>query len=310
MFETLIVQPIFNLLALIYAIIPGHDFGLAVIVFTILVRIALWPLLKKQLHQTKVMRDLQPDIKRIREKNKGNKQREAELLMELYKERGVNPFGSIGILFVQLPILLGLFQGLRKVSESRETILDLSYGWVQNIGWMKEVAADISNFDETLFGIVDLTRNAFGDQGLYLPVMLLALLAGITQFYQSRQLMPDSSDSRRLRDILKDETKGKRADQSEINAAMGRNMRYLFPFMTFIIASTVPGALSLYWATGSIVGLAQQRSVLSQDVEEMEAQADKTKDKNAKPKAKKSGSNTSPQKGKKKSKSRKKGGRR
>lgn len=312
MFETLIVQPIFNLLALIYAIIPGHDFGLAVIVFTILIRLALWPLLKKQLHQTKVMRDLQPEIKRIREKNKGNKQREAELLMELYKERGVNPFGSIGILFVQLPILLGLFQGLRLVSENRETILDLSYGWVKDIGWMKEVVADISNFDETLLGVVDLTRNAFGDQGLYLPVMLLALLAGITQFYQSRQLMPDSSDSRRLRDILKDETKGKRADQSEINAAMGRNMRYLFPFMTFIIASTVPGALSLYWATGSIVGLAQQRSVLSQDVEEMEAQADKATAKNArsKTKAKKSASNTAAQKGKKKSKSRKKGGRR
>lgn len=308
MFETLIVQPIFNLLALIYAIIPGHDFGLSVIVFTILVRLALWPLLKKQLHQTKVMRDLQPDIKRIREKNKDNKQREAELLMELYKERGVNPFGSIGVLFVQLPILLGLFQGLRRLAENKDTILELSYSWVQDIGWMKEVAANISKFDETLFGIVDLTRNAFGEQGLYLPVLLLALLAGLTQFYQSRQLMPDSSDSRRLRDILKQESQGKRADQSEINAAMGRNMRYLFPFMTFIIASTVPGALSLYWATGSIVGLAQQRSVLNQDVEEMESQANnQATSKNASSKVKKNGSTTGTQKSKKKSKSRKKG---
>lgn len=275
MFETLIVQPIFNLLVFVYAIIPGHDFGLAVIVFTILIRLALWPLLRKQLHQSRLMRELQPEIKKIRAKNKGNKQREAELLMELYKERGVNPFGSIGILFVQLPILIGLFQGLRLVSENHETILDLSYSWIQNIGWMKEVVADISRFDETLFGVVDLTRNAFGDQGLYMPVLLLAGLAGLTQFYQSKQLMPDNQDSRKLRDILKDESQGKRSDQSEINAAMGRNMRYIFPAMTFVIASTVPGALSLYWATGSVVGLIQQNAVLSQDVEEMESQADK-----------------------------------
>lgn len=286
MFETLIVQPIFNLLVFIYAIIPGHDFGLAVIAFTVLVRFLLWPLLKKQLHQSKIMRELQPEIKKIRDKNKGNKQREAELLMELYKERGVNPFGSIGVLFVQLPILIGLFQGLRKVSESKEVILDLSYSWVQNIGWMKEVVADISNFDETLLGVVDLTRNAYGEQGVYLPVLILALLAGFTQFYQSRQLMPDNKDARSLRQILSDESKGKRSDQSEINAAMGRNMRYIFPAMTFFIASTVPGALGLYWATGSLVGLLQQRSVLNQDVEEMEAQADKkpTKKANSKPK--------------------------
>src|SRR5690606_22543527 len=116
MFETLIVQPIFNLLALIYAIMPGHDFGLAVIVFTIVIRILLWPLLRKQLHQSRVMRQLQPEIKKIRAKTKGDKQQEAALLMELYKERGVSPFGSIGLLFVQIPILLGLFQGLRKVS--------------------------------------------------------------------------------------------------------------------------------------------------------------------------------------------------
>lgn len=303
MFQTLIVQPIFNLLAFIYAIIPGHDFGLAVIVFTIVIRILLWPLLKKQLHQSKLMRELQPQIKKIKADTKGNKQREAELLMELYKERGVNPFGSIGMLFVQLPILIGLFQGLRLVSEDKDTILELSYGWVQNIGWMREVAADLNNFDETLLGVVDLTRNAFGDQGLYIPVLLLAALAGITQYFQSRQLMPDTSDSRSLRQILSDESKGKRADQAEINAAMGRNMRYFFPVITFVFASTVPGALGLYWATGSIIGLMQQRSVLNQDVEEMESQVSTTV--KEKTKAKKSTKAKSAKSGKSKSKKRK-----
>ena len=67
MFTTIIVQPIFNLLVLIYAILPGHNFGLSLIIFTIIIRLLLWPLVKKQLHQTKLMRKLQPEIKKIKE---------------------------------------------------------------------------------------------------------------------------------------------------------------------------------------------------------------------------------------------------
>jgi len=283
MFETLIVQPIFNLLVLIYAVLPGHDFGVSVIVFTIVIRWLLWPLLKKQLHQTRLMRQIQPEVKKIKETTKGDRQREAQLLMELYKERGINPLGSIGVLFLQLPILLGLFQGLNRLAKSRETILDLSYSWVQNIGWMQQVRADINKFDEGLLGLVDLTRSGFGEVGVYWPVIIIALLAGILQYYQTRQLSPNPSDSRTLRQILKEESRGKRADQAEINAAMGRNLRYIFPGLTFFISATLPGALGLYWATGSAVGLLQQRSVLNQDVEEMERVKVTTKLTTAKP---------------------------
>jgi YidC/Oxa1 family membrane protein insertase len=82
MFTTIIVQPIFNLLVLIYALIPGHNFGLAVILFTIIIRLLLWPLVKKQLHQTKVMRKLQPELKRVKKAASGNRQKEAALQME------------------------------------------------------------------------------------------------------------------------------------------------------------------------------------------------------------------------------------
>jgi len=279
MFETLVVQPIFNLLALIYAVVPGHDFGVAVIIFTVIIRALLWPLLKKQLHQTRLMRELQPEIKKIKQKTKGDKQKEAQLLMELYKEKGINPFGSIGLLLVQLPILIGLFQGLRRLAENKQTIIDLSYGWVQNVGWMESVSADISNFNETLFGAVDLTRSGFGETGTYWPVIFIALLAAVLQFVQSRQLMPKSDDARSLRQILKDESRGKRADQAEINAAVGRNMRFFFPALTFVFASSVPGALGLYWAAGSLVGYLQQRTVLRHDVEEMEGMTKKAKGK-------------------------------
>ncbi len=65
MFTTLIVQPIFNLLVLVYAVLPGHNFGLSLIIFTIIIRLLLWPLVKKQLHHAKAMRTLPPDIKKV-----------------------------------------------------------------------------------------------------------------------------------------------------------------------------------------------------------------------------------------------------
>ena len=98
MFTTIITRPIFNLLVLIYALLPGHNFGLSIIIFTVVIRILLWPLVKKQLHQAKAMRKLQPELKRIKQATKGNRQKESMMLMELYKERGISPFGSIGIL--------------------------------------------------------------------------------------------------------------------------------------------------------------------------------------------------------------------
>src|SRR3982751_3890640 len=115
MFTALIVKPLFNLLVLIYALLPGHNFGLSLIIFTIIIRIILWPLVKKQLHQARAMRKLQPEIKRIKQATKGNRQKESQLMMELYKERGINPFATFPVLIVQLVVLIGLYSGLRRI---------------------------------------------------------------------------------------------------------------------------------------------------------------------------------------------------
>src|SRR6478609_2242172 len=108
-FTTLIVQPIFNLLVLIYAIIPGHNFGLALIIFTIIIRLLMWPLVKRQLRSTKMMRKLQPELKRIKKEAKGNRQLESQMMMELYKEHNFNPFGAFPVLIIQFVILIGLY---------------------------------------------------------------------------------------------------------------------------------------------------------------------------------------------------------
>ncbi len=134
-FTTVFVQPIFNLLVFIYAIIPGHNFGVAIILFTLVVRYLMYPLLKKQLYHTKAMRDLQPELKRIKKDAAGDKQKESAMTMELYKERQINPLSSLGLIIVQIPLFLALFAGLRKIVANPHEMIDFSYSWVRFFGW-------------------------------------------------------------------------------------------------------------------------------------------------------------------------------
>lgn len=271
LWNALIVQPIFNLLVLIYGILPGHNFGLSIIIFTIIVRLLMWPLIKKQLHQVKVMRKLQPDLKRIKKEAAGDKRKESLLMMELYKERGINPFGTIGVLLLQIPILIGLYIGLQKVLKDPSQIETFAYPFLQNLPWIEHIADNIKQFDITLFGIVDLTRSALGPNGVYWPAMLIVLASAVAQFFQSKQLTPDTKDSRSLRSILSEAKGGKQADQSEVNAAVGRSTRYLLPAMIFIFTVNIPSALALYWLVGGLTALVQQGIVLREDTDEMEA---------------------------------------
>lgn len=304
MFDTLIVEPILNLLFIINSLLPGHGFGLSIIIFTIVIRMALWPLVRKQLHQTRAMKAIQPEIKKIKEKTKGDKQKEGQMLMELYKEKNVSPFGSIGVLLLQLPILFGLFRVLRVLSDDPNQAVDMLYGFVKNMPGVSDLVANpeliTTALTESFWGAIDLSKSAFDNGSIYWPLMIIALLAGVLQFFQSKQLMPDTDDSRNLRDILKEEASGNKSDQKDINAAVGKNMRYFMPFITIFFAASFPGALALYWATGAGVAIIQQRIILNQDVEEMEEMV------TVKPKAKKSSKtknkNNTQQKGKSSSK--------
>lgn len=271
MFTNLIVQPLFNLLTLIYALIPGHNFGLALIIFTIVIRLLLWPLVKKQLHQAKAMRAMQPDIKKIKAATKGNRTKESQMLMELYKEKGINPLGAFPTLIVQFIVLIGLYSGLQKVIRDPHSIVNFSYPYVQHLGWIQELSHNIHRFDNTLLGVVDLGRAALGPHGFYLPAMLIVLGSSVAQYFQAKQLMPDTKDQRSLRAILKDAGGGKQADQGEVNAAVGRSTRYLIPVMIFVFTVNLPSALGLYWLVGGLVAFIQQSIVLGKDEVEMEA---------------------------------------
>lgn len=272
MFTTLIVQPLFNLLVAIYAIIPGHNFGLAIIIFTVLVRWAMLPLLKKQLRNTLAMRSLQPELKRIKKAAAGNKQTESMMVMELYKERGINPFGAIGLLIVQLPLFIALYSGLQRIVKDPNSILNFSYSWLQDLPWMKTLAADISKFDNTLFGLVDLGRTAVEKAGgVYWAAMIVVAGSALVQWLQIRQTMPHDPEARKLRHILRDAKTGEQPDTSEVNAAMGRNMSFFMPIFIFMITVGIAAAMSLYWLVSGLVAYIQQAYLLKQDEYQLEA---------------------------------------
>ncbi|HSD56153.1 MAG TPA: YidC/Oxa1 family membrane protein insertase [Candidatus Saccharimonadales bacterium] len=275
MFTTLIVQPIFNLLVLIYALIPGHNFGLAIILFTIIIRLLLYPMLKKQMHQVKLMRKVQPELKKIKKAAAGDKRKEQMMMLELYKERGINPFGQIGLTLLQLPILLGLYIGLQRVLKDHDAIVTFAYPFLQDLSWLKELASNIHLFDETLFGLVDLTKPGLSASGIYLPGLLLVIGSAVIQYFQSRQLTPTTKDAKSLRQILREAKEGKQADSADVNAAMGRSMTILLPFLVFTFTIHLASALSRYWLVSGLVAYIQQSYLLREDTAEMEAIADK-----------------------------------
>jgi YidC/Oxa1 family membrane protein insertase len=105
--------------------------------------------------------------------------------------------------------------------------------------------------------------------------MIFAVLTAVLQYIQSKQIMPQPTDKRRLRDVMSEASQGKEVDQTEVSAIMSQRMIMFFPVLTFLVMIYLPGAISLYMTVSSIVAIIQQRYILNQDVEEMEALASK-----------------------------------
>lgn len=274
-FEILVVQPIFNLLIGLYSLIPGGDFGIALILFTILIRFAMWPLVKKQLHQVSAMRKLQPELTRIKKQSKGNKQLEASQMMELYKKHGVSPFRSIGILLIQLPIFIALYQVIQIFTLHRDQLAKFTYDFMENIGPIRTIIDHPETFNQNLFGFIDLTAHAIGGPtgGFNIFLIILAIIAAITQYIMSKQTAPATSN-KRLRDIMSEAAEGKQADQSEMNAVVMGKMMKVLPFIMLLVMLNLPGAIALYYVVSNVVAVIQQHYILKKDVDEMEAIAD------------------------------------
>jgi len=272
MFEVLLIKPVFNLLVLIYALIPGHNFGVALILFTILTRLLMWPLVKKQMHYTRTLRELQPELKKIKAATKGNKQKESAMVMELYKEREINPVGSFGIIIVQFIVLIVLYAVVRRIVHDPTVIIRDSYSWVRQLTWMQVLSKGVAaHFDNTLLSFVNLSKSAVHQGVVYWPAFIILLASSIMQYFQTKQIQPTSQGSRGLRQILKDAGSGKKTEQSEVNAAVTKSTSFIIPFVIFFAFLGVPAALALYLLTSSVIAYFQQAYILNKQVENLES---------------------------------------
>lgn|SRR3989338_659718 len=226
-YHELLYRPILNLLVYLYNVIPGHDIGLAIIFVTLIIRLVLYPSFRSSLKSQKALQEIQPKMEEVKDKHKDDKQAQMEAMMKVYKEHKVNPLSSCLPLLVQLPVILALFQVLN-TQLPKQTIEGL-YSFVSNPGALDPIS----------FGLVNLAKgNA-----------LLAAIAALLQYFQTRMLQP----------------KTKSGVKMELTASiMQKQMLYFLPAITFFIALKLPAGLPLYWAVSTLFAIAQQWFIIRQ----------------------------------------------
>ena len=229
MFTTIFYQPIFNLFVALYNVLPGHDAGIVIIVITLLVRAVLYPFYRSQVKAQKAMQDLQPKLNAIKDQYANDKEKQAKAMMDVYKEHKVNPFSSCLPLLIQLPIFIAVYQVLRD-GLTKTSSFDLLYSFVTK--------PDMIN--HMFFGILDLSQRS----------IVLAILAGLAQFWQGKMLFAKRPDPA-LR-------KEKEAKDEDTMAIMNKQMMYIMPAMITFIGISLPSGLALYWLISTLFMVAQQ----------------------------------------------------
>ncbi len=220
-YHEILYRPILNLLVWFYNILPGHDVGLAIIGVTLVIRLVLYPSFRSSLKSQKALQELQPKMDEVKQKHKDDKQAQMAALMELYKEHKVNPLSACLPLLIQLPVLIALFQVLN--DQLPKSSIDGLYAFIANPGSLDPIA----------FGAINLAQ----------PHVILAAVAAILQFVQTRMLQP-----KRAAGVAQDATA----------KILQKQMLYFLPFMTFVIALRLPAGLPVYWAATTIFAILQQ----------------------------------------------------
>jgi YidC/Oxa1 family membrane protein insertase len=215
----------------------AQNFGLAIIVFTILVRLITYPLTASQIKSTKNMQEMQKSKKwqDIQKKYKNDREKLAKEQMDLYKEMGVSPFGSCLPTLIQFPIIIGLYQAIiRALAVTPFQLLELT----RHIYPSYNAAALIPLNNYFLWLDLSLPEKDYGIAiaGFTLPI--LAVLVVATTFLQSRLMTPPSTTG----------------DQG---ANMSRAMNLYMPLFMGYLAYSFPSGLALYFVTSNLVGILQ-----------------------------------------------------
>lgn len=229
-YNAILYKPLYNAFIGIIGAFPWIDAGIVVIIFTILVKLVLFPLSQKSVKSNIEIKKIQPEIDEIRIKYKDNKQEQALKTMELYKLRGVNPFAGIFLALIQLPILIALYMVFYKGG-----LTDIHVESLYSFIHIPE------HINMKFIGLFDITQKN----------TILALVVAIAQYFQIKFTMP----------AVKKPAPGEPKDtsfQAELAKSMSLQMKYVMPVIMFFIARSFPAMVSLYLLTASLFAIGQE----------------------------------------------------
>lgn len=223
LWNIVLYKPFVNILAFLVSVIPGGDVGIAIIILTILVKVALFPLSQRAIVSQAKMTLLAPLLKKIKDSGV-SKEEQAKKTFELYKEHKTNPFSGCLLVLIQIPIIFALYYVFYKGLNFDSGVL---YSFVHTP----------ENTSMFFLGVLDITGKS----------LLLAILAGVSQYFQAH-FMPKPH--------LSQDNAG--SFQESFAKSMHLQMKYIFPFVVAFIAYSISGAIALYWITSNIFAIGQQ----------------------------------------------------
>lgn len=235
-----IYQPLYNALIILYNFIP--DLGVAIILLTVFIRLLLLPMAKKSIESQKKMQEIQPELNKLKEKYKDDRQKQSLEQMALFKKYDINPASGCLPMIVQIIFLIALYK-VFMAGINAENHLGLLYGFVQDPGKLNPMA----------FGFLNLAKSS----------IFLAAVAAVLQFWQTKMMMAKQPVVEK-----------KDGEEPDFQTIMQKQMLYIGPFMTLFIGYKFPAGLPLYWLTTTIFMIAQQYYIL-----ETEKKLDLTKEK-------------------------------
>lgn len=226
LYNLLLFQPLLNALVLLYVFLPGHDLGLAVVILTLIIRLILHPISVKGLKSQKAMACLQPKIKEIQEKFKGDRSRQSSAMLELYRQEKISPLSGCLPLLLQLPIIIALYQVFLRGLDA-QFLTDYLYGFVPNPGAISPTFLVIFNLQNKIF------------------ILAVAFLAGLAQFWQAK-----ITGSTTIKNSL--------SAKGDIASMLQKQMLYIFPVLTVVIIYQVGGLIGIYWLTSTLISVGEQ----------------------------------------------------
>ncbi len=231
LWNTIFYKPIYNALIFIIGNVTFGDVGFAIIILTITVKLALFPLTKKSIKSQILMKRIEPELKRIK-KEFPNKEEQAKKTFELYKKYGANPFSGCLVVLLQLPVIFALYYVFYK---------GLSINAGPLYSFIQAPLYTHTNF----LGLFEVHSKS----------IILALFAGLSQFVQGYLATPIKPKIEIVKEISSPEPK---TFQEQLSDSMQMNVKYILPVFIAFIAYQISAAVALYWITSNIFTIAQE----------------------------------------------------